>query len=96
VQVGLLGRLVDGENGIDDVGGKALGKAGTELCGKGGPGNRQEKLAVDFAGKLELVEELRESANRCRYEEMEHTLSASFFAISKPSVMMRGCRPSWM
>lgn len=58
VQIGLLGGLVDSEDGIDDRGGQRLGKAGTQLCGERGSGDGEEELTVDFAGKLELVEEL--------------------------------------
>lgn len=63
VEVRLGGGLVDSENGIDDIGREALGQAGAEFCGKGGSGDGEEELAVDFAGELELIEELRESAN---------------------------------
>jgi hypothetical protein len=96
VQVGLLRRLVDCEDGIDDGGRQALGKTGAELGGEGGAGDREEQLAVDIAGELELVEELRQSAAARGIQETQPTFSDSFLAISKPSVMMRGCRPSWM
>ena len=62
MQVGLLGGLVDGEDRIDDGGRQALSEAGAELGGERGPGDREEELAVDIAGELELVEELRQSA----------------------------------
>jgi hypothetical protein len=62
VQVGLLSGLVDGEDGIDNTGRQALSEAGAKLGGEGGPGDGEEELAVDIAGKLELVEELQQSA----------------------------------
>jgi hypothetical protein len=97
VQVGLLALLVDGQDGVDNSGCQALGEAGVQLGGEGGPGDREEELAVDVTGKLELVEELRQSAEfRRALGSKQPTFSASVLAISKPSVMIRGCRPSWI
>ncbi len=64
VQVGLLGGLVDGEDRIDDGRRQALSKARAKLCGEGGPGDREEELAVDIAGELKLVEELQRVSRR--------------------------------
>jgi hypothetical protein len=49
---------VDGEDGIDDVGGKLLGEGTVQFGGKGGTGNRKQQLAVNGALELEIVEEL--------------------------------------
>jgi hypothetical protein len=97
VQVGLHTVLVDGQNGVDNSGCQTLGEAGAQLGGEGCPGDREEELAVDVAGKLELVEELRQSAEfRGALGSKQPTFSASVLASSKPSVMIRGCRPSWI
>jgi hypothetical protein len=97
VQIRFGRGLVDGEDGIDDVGCEALSKAGAQLGGERCPGDGKEQLAVDFTGELELVEELRQSAwFTGPGAGKQRTLSASTFAISKPSVIMRGWRPSWM
>ena len=58
VQVGLRGGLVDGKNGVDNIGRQALGQATAQLGRERGTSNGEEELAVDFSGDLELLEEL--------------------------------------
>lgn len=63
VQIGFGGGLVNGKNGIDNIGGQALGQASAELGREGCAGDGEEELAVYFFGDLELIEELRKSEN---------------------------------
>ena len=60
VEVGLGRGLVDSEDGIDNIGGQALGQAGAKLGRKRCARDGKEELAVDLAGKLEVIEELRQ------------------------------------
>jgi len=97
VQVGLRRSLVNGENGINDIRCEGLGEAATQLGRKRGAGDGEEKFAVDITGEFELVEELRSSApKQLPALAALPTLSAAFLASSKPSVITRGCKPSWM
>lgn len=59
VQVGLRGGLVDGQDGIDDVGGQFLGQGGVELGGQGSTSDGEEKFPVDLLGQLEGIEEFQ-------------------------------------
>lgn len=58
MQVGLRGRLVDGQDSVDNVGRQLGGQSRVELGRKGCPGDIEEKVAVDLLLKLELVKEL--------------------------------------
>jgi hypothetical protein len=83
VQIGLRWCLVDGENGVDNVGGQLLRERAVELCGQRCASDRKEEFAVNLLLKLELVEELRLSASRAQYRKyIVLTLSDSVFARS--------------
>ena len=58
VQIWLLGSSVDSENGIDNVGGKLLGKCTVQFRTERSPSDRQQQLTVDCTLDLELIEEL--------------------------------------
>ena len=58
VQVGLGRSLVDGQHGINDIGGQLRSQCGVELRGEGCSGDVEQQFAVDLLGQLEGVEEL--------------------------------------
>jgi len=58
VQIGLRGRLVDGKDGVDDIGSQLFGERAVDLGGQRRSRDREEKFAVDFFGELELIKEL--------------------------------------
>lgn len=95
MEIGLRRCLIDGENSIDNVWCQLRCEASVELGGQGCARNIEEELAVDFLGELEIVEKLSHSQQGgATMRSRNHTLSASAFAMSKPSVMIRGCKPS--
>ena len=100
VKVGLRGGLVDGQNGVDDVRSELRCESAVELGGKSGSRDVEEELSVNVLSDGEILEELyRQLADKPSRYTLVHsrpTLIVSFFAISKPSVMMRGCSPSVM
>jgi hypothetical protein len=59
VEVGLSRGLVDCQHGIHDIRSQLGCEAGVELGGEGRLGDGEEEFAVDLAGQLELVKELR-------------------------------------
>lgn len=58
VQIRLLGSSVNSKDGINDIGGKLLGKCAVELSAERGTGNGKQQFTVDRTLNLELVEEL--------------------------------------
>ena len=58
VQVGFLGGLVDGQDGIDDVGRELLGQGGVQLGRERCSGDGEEELPVDFFRQLEIIKKL--------------------------------------
>jgi hypothetical protein len=75
--------LVDGKDGIDDVGRELFGERAVEFCREGRPRNREEELSVDLLLELELVEELTAVSvfAPCPLP-ARPTFSASVFAMS--------------
>ena len=58
MQVRLFWGSVDGEDGVNNIGGELLSKSMVQLGGEGGTSNRKEQLAVNGTLKLEVVKEL--------------------------------------
>jgi hypothetical protein len=58
MQIGLGRGLVDGQNSIDDIGGKLNSECRVQLCGQGCSCNADKKFSVDLFGDLEVIEEL--------------------------------------
>lgn len=58
VQVGFGRGLVDGQDSVDDVGGKLRRQGSVELGGQRRAGNAETQFSVDLLGKLERIEEL--------------------------------------
>lgn len=59
VQIGLRGCLVDGKNGIDNVGSEVSGQSRVEFGGERCSGDAEEEFSVNLLGELETVEELQ-------------------------------------
>jgi hypothetical protein len=51
--------MVDGKDGIDNIGGELFSKGVVQLGGEGCASNREEELSVNGPLKLEVVEELQ-------------------------------------
>ena len=96
MQVGLRGGLVDGQDGVDDVGCELARKGRVELGGEGRPGDVQKELSVNFLGQLEGIEELQHMSDVFNAFATGPTFKASILASSNPSVIIRGCSPSEM
>ena len=58
MQIGLRWCLVDGKDGVDDIGSQLFGERAVELRGQGCAGNGKKKLSVNFLLELKLIEEL--------------------------------------
>ena len=59
VQIGLRGLLVDGEDGVDDIGSELGGQGGVELSGERCSRDADEEFSVNLLRELEGIEELR-------------------------------------
>lgn len=58
MQVGLGGSLVDGQDGVNNVGRELGCQCRVELCRKRGTRDVEEEVSVDILGQLERVQEL--------------------------------------
>ena len=58
MQIGLRRCLIDGEDGVHNIGSEVAGQTGVELGSERGSGNAEKEFSVDFLGELKVVEEL--------------------------------------
>lgn len=58
VQVRLRWCLINGQNGIDDIGRELLGKCRVELGGERRASNVEKQAAIDLLVNLEVIQEL--------------------------------------
>jgi hypothetical protein len=93
---GLSGYWLDCEDSINDIGGKLFGEDGVEFRREGGMCDGDEVGTVEVGGLLEAVEELPAVSIHRLSGTSRRTERASFFAMSNPSPMTRGCTPSWI
>jgi hypothetical protein len=63
---------VDGEHGVDNIGGKLLGEGMVKLGGERGASDREEQLSVNGPLELELVKELRRSHQTQHLHQLSH------------------------